>query len=365
MLPSIILAIIAEALVTAIIEFQIALSKMEKLAFLMILRAILSLGLAVGFSRLIEATPQVILFGHATGCLIAFFIGLIISKFGLPRYTNFKQEVKIMFDFGSPLSISVVFRILIQSMDRFVINVFLGEEAVGIYTIAFDFARRILGVAFLVVNLVLYPLMLRCVKSDDKNEMNKLILLNWIGLCAIGFSGVSGLFAVAPNALETMFGVVYVQDGAILIMGIASLCMFLESIKSLHFDLAFMLTEHTVLQIPINGACFIINLILLFVLVPKFGIIGAASAALITFICLLFGSWLIGRRFMRIPIEHVDTAKLLIVSLLMGTCVFFVPITIGALGLLIQVISGVAIFIIGVLLLNIRDCRQYIYDRMR
>ena len=186
LLLPIFLTMLFEALCTAVMDIQVAFSRMGKYAFLISARALFTLAVAVTFTQVWSVTPYDVLMGHAVGCALVFVIGCLIGNLKAPVFAEWKDECRKMFVFGYPLSASMVFRILIQRMDRFVIGTFLGTEAVGIYSIAFDFARRALGVPLMVVNLVFYPLMVKAQYEKKNENLNQLLIRNWLGLIIIG-----------------------------------------------------------------------------------------------------------------------------------------------------------------------------------
>jgi len=363
LLLPILLTMLFEALCTAVMDVQVAFSRMERYAFLIVTRAFFTLSLGFSFTQIWFVTPYYFLMGHAMGCAVVVFIGCLISRIGRPIFSDWVNECRIMMAFGYPLSASMVFRILIQRMDRFAINAFLGPEAVGLYSIAFDFARRTLGVPLMIVNLVVYPLMVKSHHQKDHMELNKLLKQNWLGLVAIGASGMGCIWVIAPNALETLFGAQYSIAPAPLIMTIASICMVLEAMKIHHFDVSLLLTRKTFYQIPINAFAAMLNFILLLLLVGKLGISGAAYSALFTFLVSAGATYIIGRSHLNMPLEIFNTIKITALAFGVAFIIHTIDFPVGILGLLGQIIGGGLLFGLGFVLFNFFGLRQHLRNR--
>lgn len=357
MLLPILCVIIIEAASAALMEMQVAFSKLNKFAYLNVLRATLTLCFAWLFAHQGEANAWFILMGQATGGICVVALGVWWSKLGQVDFSKWRSETQKITHFGLPLSGAMLFRILIQRADRFLIGGILGSEAVGIYSLTFDFARRILGIPLMIVNLVLYPLMVRANDAKKQNELQNLFKKNCIGLVALGIPAVFGIWVIAPNALETLFGIQYATGYAPLIALIASLCMFFEAIKLHHLDIPFLLSQRTRIQIPLNGVGAAFNILLLLVLIPEFGLLGGALSALATFGLLLLLTYSLGRKYYVMPFEGRVTSQIFCISALMGVLVNLIPIEVGMLGLLIQVLSGATLYLIGCLLIDVASCR--------
>ena len=102
-------------------------------------------------------------------------------------------------------------------------------------------------------------------------------------LLSLGLSGVACIWVIAPNVLQTLFGVDYNVGAAPTIMILASVCMLFEALKLHHFDVPFLLKNNTFFQIPINAGGALLNLALLFIFIPYYGLVGAVYSVLANF----------------------------------------------------------------------------------
>lgn len=196
------------------------------------------------------------------------------------------KDAEVVLSYGVPLIGSMVFSYTLAMSDRVIISLLMGKDAVGTYVPAYDFSSQTVGMAMMIINLVLYPLILKAyAESRDKFDyflgVNKLLLVAASGPIVMAQMVFSGLLS------DWVFGSSYAQVAAML-LPVVALSACLDGARAYHFDLKFQAAGRTRLQLKILAAAAVLNAGLNFALIPWLGVLGAAIATLIAYAVALF-----------------------------------------------------------------------------
>ncbi|MEK7183134.1 MAG: flippase [Patescibacteria group bacterium] len=182
--------------------------------------------------------------------------------------------------------LAAVFVKVYSYIDSFTIEEFLGKGAVGIYAVAYKFtyAFQFLPLAFVGA---LYPAMSSL--ADNPTELNKTLLKAEWYLSMLAAPIVFGIFALAPEIIDFFYGIEYVESGPVL-----GVLIFVLLFIFLDFPVGSLLnaTGRQAVKTGLMGGAMVINVTGNLILVPQYGIMGAAIAALFTFVFLFGGGWL-------------------------------------------------------------------------
>ncbi len=117
---------------------------------------------------------------------------------------------------------------------------------------------------------------------------------------AFAVSGALGLIMISESMFAIFVGVDFRGD-SISIFVWASVIAAVIGVKSFYFDIAFHLAKRTIYLIYISAFAAVINIILNFLLIPEFGIIGACWASLSSMCFAMLLSAVLGRRVFDMP----------------------------------------------------------------
>ena len=109
----------------------------------------------------------------------------------------------------------------------------------------------------------------------------------------------------------------------------------------------------------------ILNLGLNLVLIPKFELMGAVWATIISYSLAIIIATILARRDYPLPVPVKAAVQITICSALMAVTVLNLPLdgmTPGFVTLVIKGATGVSVYLIGCLILNIANCRDLIRD---
>ena len=153
-----------------------------------------------------------VIYGQIIGSVSSLFVGLMLTKKRVAIGWLFDlQLLKKMLKFSAPLVISNIGVYIAIYMDRWLINLFLGLEEVGVYSVAIRIASIVaLGTA--VFQMSLTPLIYSQYQHNDTPEKIDRILslvliisIPLIGLLAIIGGGIIETFIGESSVKQVIF----------------------------------------------------------------------------------------------------------------------------------------------------------------
>ena len=287
-----------------------------------------------------------------TGILITQIITFIIALALIARAIGFKipemRNIREYLSLGLPTVPSSLSYWIVESSDRYIIGIFLSTTFVGYYSPGYALGNLILMLMYPFSTLLL-PLLSKHYDENNMDEVRlymKYSLKFFIGLAvpaAVGLSLLSkliiGLLSTPEIAVNGYFITPFVTVSAIL-FGIYNIIINIILLKKKTKIVGF---------IWIFAA--ILNIILNLVMIPVFGIIGAAIATLsaytLAFVVTLFYSL----KFFKIEFDFPFIGKCIIAAFFMSLIILnFYPT--GVLSLIIVIAVSSAVYMGALTLLK-------------
>lgn len=338
--------ILSEVLSQVAIAFFKIFRKILWYSSLLILKALLEISLMLIFLSLgwsLKGVIYAVLVADGI-CITVAFVS-IISRigFGLPRFINLWEYLK----FGIPLVPGTAILWMLHSGDKYVISYFLNPEAVGIYGAAYVISTA-LSLFVAPLQAVLFPAVS---KAYDDNEIEKTktylrYSLKYLMMFSIPLAFGASILAypilsilTKPEFLSGHTVVPFISF-ALVIHGITRVCSYV-----------FYLVKKTYIETALLFIAAALNIGLNFLLIPLYGINGAAIATLLSYMVLAAASLLLSSRYLRFDLEIVFLAKCTLCSVAM-TIVLWAISPSGPISLVLSIMLGIVIY--GALLLLIR-----------
>lgn len=239
---------------------------------------------------LIVSNAPLIAFAWATAAealvvavLILFMLGLRSPKLEKLRFSLLRAKTLLLDSW--PLLLSGMAVMVYMKIDQIMLGQMLGDDAVGIYSAALRISEVWYFIPMLIVASV-SPAILEAKKRDEALYLQRLQrlydLMVWLSLVvALPMTFLSTPFLVV------LFGSAYAESGPVLAIHIwASVFVFL-GVASGQWFIAEK-RQILIFQRTLLGA--VINVALNFILIPKFGGVGAALATVLSqaSVCLLY-----------------------------------------------------------------------------
>ena len=232
-----------------------------------------------------------------TGILAAIVAVIWLYKDKLLQIKIWKpQQIKEALSFGIPLIPHHVGFFLISAVDRFVINQNFGLSEAGIYMVAVQLSSA-MAIVFDAINKAYVPWLFERLKRDEYEEKKQIVIYTYLFfITALLTAGL--VFIIGPFFISLIIGDKYIEAGKIiglLCLGQAFGGMYLMVTNYLFFvrKTGFL----AMVTIGVGG----INFMLLYFLVPVFGLKGAAFSFLLAKIIQFLFTWLLSIKFIKMP----------------------------------------------------------------
>ncbi|NQU31892.1 MAG: flippase, partial [Bacteroidetes bacterium] len=219
-----------------------------------------------------------ILFSSVIGAIVIFYFLRKISKIRLHSIFSAKINPQLL-KFSIPLLFMTILGTLMHWTDILMIGYFMDEKSVGLYMPAVRTAGLIRSVMLAFMSIFSPMISELNAKSDYKGMVNMYnLVVRWILSLAIP---ISIIFILYSTKVMLLFGGQFKAGAdALVILTCAAL---IQSLLGSGGSVLTM-TGHTKINLVNSILITTLNIVLNFVLIPKYGIYGAAYATLISFI---------------------------------------------------------------------------------
>jgi O-antigen/teichoic acid export membrane protein len=259
--------------------------------------------------------------------LIAEIVTLALLSPVLAKNISFKlnwpalgMSVKI----GGALVLSTIGFNLLNLSDRYIIKYLIGEDNVGLYGLGYRVAGILNMFLILPYTLTLIPSTYKIYKQkDDKRYFSK--LMTYSSFFFIWGAVVLSLFS---REIVKMFGQNKSSGDAYLTaFTVVPVILFgyVFSGMRLTASLGMMLTKNTKHIGSTTLIAAAANIILNFILIPVYGIMGAAFNTLLAYIIFYFLTLGMSNKYYQVPFEQGKLFIMLIVGMALSSVIYFLP----------------------------------------
>jgi O-antigen/teichoic acid export membrane protein len=274
-------------------------------------------------------------------------IGIIIPKFIYIReYLNFSL----------PLTPNSLIRWVTDSSDRYLVTFFLGLGSVGVYSAAYSIGWLI-QLLIAPIQFILYPELSKLYDEGKNDQVNLYLSYSLRYFLMLAIPAVFGLAALAKPLLRILTSESFVSGWSII-----PLIAFAGLLAGV-FQILINIT-HLVKQTKFNFYILLIasltNIILNLYLIPIYGITGAATATVISYLSMVSICSVISRKYMSVEINLLSITKILIASIFMHYVVSLINPH-DTIFLLISVIVGIIIYILSLYALKVFTNKEKLY----
>jgi len=272
-------------------------------------RAFISLGVGVVLIKHFHLSFFAPLVGFLAGNVCAGLIN-VKKEWSAVRLDMQRRIARILFSYGLPLVITQCLSFVLGLSDRFLIAAMIDEAAAGVYAATYDFVQQVSTFLPSTFSLAAYPLLVRSHEQDPPTNFRAQAKVNICALLLLSAPIVTLLAVYSGPIASAYFGSEYTNIAATLIPWIAA-AMLLSNIRSLHFDIAFQVKNRTTTITLIVGSAALVNVLLNLLLIPIWGLKGAAYSTLASFLLALLLSVVAGQRVLPMPFPLLDVGKVL------------------------------------------------------
>lgn len=250
------------------------------------------------------------------GILIATLVHTCLPALFITLYTfarsgwAFEWELwKEMMRYGLPFIPGGIFLFILNSGDRYFLNLFHGAQAVGLYAVSYKLGYALTFAILAPFMKVWGPVMIEVALRPEGGRHIAQVCTH----LATAYLYAGTVYALlAPWIVSVLTGKDYATAYAAI--PVITLAYFFW-IMSVIGDTAFYATKKTDVKPLILAAACVLCLSLDLILIPRYGAMGAASAALAGFACFAVLTFRVANRYLPIPLEHGRLATVLLAGI--------------------------------------------------
>lgn len=269
--------------------------------------------------------------------------------------------------YGYPIAASLALTVVLASTDRFLLAAFLDEAAVGAYHAGYSIANRTLDVLFLWLGSAGQPALVMALERGGAQQLKTAAREQLSTFLLIGLPAAAGVALVARPLSEVLIGE-ELRIAAASVTPWIALSALLYGLTAYYFGQAFTLGKRTRLLLVAMAIPAGMNVVLNLLLVPRYGLMGAAWATAASFALGLIATQVIGRRVMPLPVPLDSLIRCGVATAAMALVVFQLPAVGGFLELMLDASVGVVVYAAAALTLNaagVRDVAGRLLGRLR
>ncbi|MBA4804716.1 MAG: lipopolysaccharide biosynthesis protein [Brevundimonas sp.] len=269
--------------------------------------------------------------------------------------------------YGYPIAASLALTVVLASTDRFLLAAFLDEAAVGAYHAGYSIANRTLDVLFLWLGAAGQPALVMALERGGAARLQAAAREQLSTFLLIGLPAAAGVALVARPLAEVLIGE-ELRTAAAAITPWIALSALLYGLTAYYFGQAFTLGRRTGRLLAAMSLPALVNVALNLVLVPRFGVMGAAWATAASFALGLAATLTLGRAVLPLPVAWDSLLRCAAATALMALVVRALPPLGGAAELVLDAGVGALVYAAAALTLNaagVRDVAARLVRRFR
>ena len=273
--------------------------------------------------------------------------------------------LKPLLSYGYPLILSSISMYLIQIGDRYVLRIFDTMSTVGLYSFGYSIGTLIIIFLVKPMKLIMNPLIYEMEHDESKLKKFVAISCNYFYIVALFFFLVLSVFAkdiIQLLARKEEFW------GAWIIVPIIAFSYVLSGLRDL-FGKGMIMAKKSFHSGGTYAVAAAINLGLNFLIIPYFGMLGAAFATMISFIVLTIISAHYSYKFYGLTFDFGKLVKITFIGLALYLLSFlgnFQPIYIGLLYKMCLLVSfPILLYVSGVFTETEKEYLSDLIKRMK
>jgi len=241
-----------------------------------------------------------------------------IRSTGLSLSTD---SLRTMIGFGLPLVPAGMSAWILTASDRYFLQFLSTPSELGLYSMGYKLGAVVLALIVGPFTLAWGPFIWSAVKEDNARESYSRALTYFF---LVGTFVALGLAVLAEPVLHVIATPAFYDAHQVVPMVALSYVLY----GSYHvLAVGYILAKKTSFAPLIVGVGAGVNLGLNYLLIPSFGMMGAALATMISYSLLPIGAWLVSRRYYVINYQWDRIIKILIVAVLVYGCSLLVTET--------------------------------------
>jgi O-antigen/teichoic acid export membrane protein len=256
--------------------------------------------------KLIGPSAEWPLAGYALAQFAAAII--VLPKIGYGRsFWPFDREiVNQALHYGIPIVIGGALGWVGLNASRFIVNDMLGVAAAGLFAVGYGLGQRAAAVAAMLVTAAAFPLAVKSMEQGGSKIAMRQLADNSALLIAILGPTITGIYLLRVEIIHLLIANSF-QQVTLAVLPLSVLAGSIRSLRAHFVDQTFLLHNRTRLMIVVAAIDAAATVLLSLILIPSWGLVGAAGATVLAAIAAAIVSFTIGfTRFgLTLPLNHL------------------------------------------------------------
>jgi O-antigen/teichoic acid export membrane protein len=279
----------------------------------------LALAIVILLASGLTAYEVIVATAIGEGLVALFCLSEFASRGVLGWPTLSRWHLHAAFSYGAPLAVGNYATFLLDYGDRFLIERFLGLDAVATYAVPYDLVSTLSATVFGSVKLALMPIIFRLWESDGRPATSEFVSRVFTYSVALAIPGAVLFVATSKDIIVLLASAKY--GGSAALTGYLLPGVFMGEINFL-VACGLLVTGSTVALALLSVASGVVNVLINLVLLPRWGLTGAAVATTIAYALLMLGTYLLSRQALELRVK-----PLVLVIALVATGLMMVSLT--------------------------------------
>ena len=247
------------------------------------------------------------------------------------------SDLRTFAGFGIPITLSGIVFALHAALDRMLVFHFMGDHAAGQYGASADLVRQIILIPAVSIASATIPLAVRAYATGGAGEARPHLEFSLEILLAAVLPAVAGVALTSSYIAGVILGSEF-RETAAQIMPILAFAWLFQSISQSYIHASFHLAKTPFMMTTQSIAMLIANLLVMPVLLARFGLVGAASSLVIVEACGAGFGWYLTRKAFPLPFNAFQVMRIVAATAIMALVLTFakplLPISIVSFGVL-------------------------------
>ena len=251
--------------------------------------------------------------------------------------------------FGVPLIGFELLSHIFSYIDRVQINYFLGTYEVGLYSAAHNLCLYLQTVFVVSLATAITPLYMDRWETEGRASTEVFLAQVLRYYLLVSIPTAVGVTLIGKDLIDFLAGGKYVEAHSVIPYVIVG--MLIDGITAV-MAAGLQIQKRSGLMMAIMGCAALLNLTLNSILIPRFGIEGAAVTSLVSYAFFTGLCWFFGRQILTIRIDPRPVICYAIAASIMALAVLAVDMPLGAASLFVKASLGAVVFASTALMLD-------------
>ncbi len=279
-----------------------------------------------------------------------FILGFLLLKHQTVTVNYFSPFLlKQMLIFGIPLVGHELAWVLHNTGDRYLIQWMMGSEPLGAYAAAYNLSDYVRIIVIMSLYQALPPIYLKIWSDEGEAATRHFIEKSLHFYLMVALPIIAGVSVVGPTLLTILATEKFASGAVIIPYVIAGMVINGSAVM---FGAGLYIHKQTKILMVLMLVSAVFNIILNMILIPHYGIEGAAIATLISYTGFAISNKIVSSRKFYIAIPWATVLKFGLVSIIMYLLLIQIDVYNSVITLLVQVIAGAIFYSIMAVLLD-------------